>query len=487
MLSHYGQYSQPNPSQVKLPQTKWWILLAIGTGTLMSALDGSVVNITLPVISQSFKSSITAIEWVVTIYLLVLSALLLTFGRLGDMFGHKNVYLAGFLVFLGSSVFCALATSVTALVITRAIQAFGAAMLAANSPAILTKSFPTEERGRALGLQATMTYVGLTIGPSLGGWLTSRYGWQSVFLINVPIGALAIYLSWRFIQSDQATHQVERFDIPGALTFMIGLTLLLLGLNQGGALGWTSPTILALLAASLLLFARFISIEKRVTFPMLDLSLFRHRIFSAAVISAVLNYACVYSILFLLPFYLQQGRGLAPWQAGLILTAQPITMALIAPISGAGSDRMGTRLPSLLGMIILSIGCFLLSRLGESDSIGQIGLALAVAGLGTGMFISPNNSALMGSAPRNRQGVAAGILATSRNFGMVLGVGMTGAVFSTFLNPIHSVDQVNSAVNALDPLFHAIRLNFLIAMGIALVGAAIAAIRQPASSDYIPG
>jgi EmrB/QacA subfamily drug resistance transporter len=459
---------------------RWWVLLAIGVGTFMSALDGSVVNTILPVIRTALRSDVATVEWVVTIYLLVVSGLLLSFGRLGDLRGHKRIYVAGFAIFLAGSALCGAAPTIGALTVFRALQAIGAAMLFANSPAILTKNFPPSERGRALGLQATMTYLGLTAGPALGGSLAGWLGWRSVFYINVPVGLVALALSLRFIPSDSgARHgqQTERFDIPGALFFMLGLVALLLGLNQGHAWGWTSWPILGLLLGAALLLGIFVWIELRSPSPMLDLSLFRRRIFSASAASAVLNYICLYSITFLLPFYLILGRGLTPGQAGLILTAQPLVMAVVAPLSGALSDRIGSRLLSTLGMVILAIGLYLLARLGANSPYWQVAASLAVAGLGTGIFISPNTSALMGAAPPGRQGIASGILATARNVGMVLGVGLAGAVFTSVL----AGGATGMTTRAADPaIFAATRASFLVAATLALIGVGVSATRGAA-------
>jgi len=447
---------------------KWLVLVAIGTSTFMTALDTSVVNTVLPVINQSFHSQIATIQWVVTIYLLVVSGLLLSFGRLGDLRGHKPVFLSGFGIFIVSSALCGLAPSSGFLIAFRGLQAFGAAMLAANSPAILTKSFPASQRGQALGLQATMTYLGLTVAPSVGGWLTDLFSWRAVFYINVPVGLLAFLLSWRFIPLDEGSKNTERFDLIGALLFMGGLIALLLGLNQASEWGWTSAPILILFITSALLITIFIFVEKRQAYPMLDLSLFRNRVFSTSTTSALLNYMALFSILFLMPFYLLQGRGLSPSQAGLILTAQPIVMAIVAPLSGTLSDRIGTRLPAVLGMTILAASLFLLSRLTPTTPLVLVALVLGIAGLGTGTFISPNNSALMGSAPRHRQGIAAGILATARSAGMVLGVGLSGAIFTTIL----------AASMSETSLYAATRASFLAACGIASLGAITAFIRE---------
>jgi EmrB/QacA subfamily drug resistance transporter len=447
---------------------KWLVLVAIGTSTFMTALDTSVVNAVLPVINQSFGSQVTIIQWVVTIYLLVVSGLLLSFGRLGDLRGHKPIFLSGFGIFIISSALCGLATSAGTLIAFRGLQAFGAAMLAANSPAILTKSFPANQRGQALGLQATMTYLGLTVAPSVGGWLTDLLSWRAVFFINVPVGLVAFLLSWYFIPMDEGTKNAERFDLTGALLFMAGLVTLLLGLNQGAEWGWASAPILVLFITAVLFLTIFYFVEKRQAHPMLDLSLFSKRLFTTSTASALINYMALFSILFLMPFYLLQGRSLSPSQAGLILTAQPIVMAIIAPLSGTVSDRIGTRLPAVLGMSILAVALYLLSTLGPTTPLTRVALFLGLAGLGTGTFISPNNSALMGSAPRNRQGIAAGILATARSAGMVLGVGLAGAIFTTIL----------AASKDASSLFNATHASFLAACGIAILGTITAMFRE---------
>ena len=461
--------NQTKPSHFLNIETKWLVLLAIGIGTFMSALDGSVVNTILPVVTDYFKTDVATIEWVVTTYLLVVSGLLLSVGRLGDLRGNKVAYIWGFVIFVLGSGLCGSAPSPVFLIIARGLQAIGAAMLFANSPAILTKNFPASQRGQALGLQGAMTYLGLTTGPFLGGWLADTFGWHSVFYINIPIGMLAIWLSASIIPRDTPSGQTERFDLPGALTFMVGLVTLLFALNQGHALGWTSPLILGLFTASFLILGLFTRIEMRVPAPMLDLSLFKRRVFTMSTISPILNYICVYSVLFLTPFYLIQGRGLSASQAGLILTAQPILMAFTAPFSGRISDRIGSRIPTTLGMLVMAGGLFLVSRLTLESPFWMVVLGLAIGGLGTGLFVAPNNSALMGDAPRNRQGIAAGVLALARNVGMVLGIGLTGAIFTTYLsrgNPGNATTLV-----------HAFNAGLLFASGVALLAAVVSYLR----------
>jgi len=446
---------------------KSWILIAIGTGSFMSALDASVVNTILPVVRDAFKSNVATIEWVVTIYLLIMSGLLLTFGRLGDLRGHKSVYIWGFVIFVASSALCGAAWSPAALIFFRGLEGIGAAILAANASAIVSRNIPSEERGRAFGLVSMLTYLGLTVGPSLGGWLAHAFGWRVIFYINVPVGALALALGWIFIPEETSAETGKRFDIPGAVIFLAGLTAFLLGLNKGATWGWSSPAILVLLVGAVALLVVFIQVERRSPEPMLDLSLFRVPLFSMSTISAILNYICVYSITFLMPFYLIQGRGMNSAEAGLILTVQPILMAITAPISGTLSDRIGSRLPGMVGMAILGIGLFLLSRLGPGSPLWLVGLGLGIAGFGTGAFISPNTSTLMGSAPRSRQGVASGVLGTARNLGMVLGIGLAGAILTTRL-----------AENIPNALYNGIGQGFLVAAAVAALGIISSAIKN---------
>jgi EmrB/QacA subfamily drug resistance transporter len=445
-------------------------MLAVGTGSFMSALDSSAVNAVLPVVGRSFGASVAAIEWVVLTYLLAVSGLLLSLGRLGDLRGHKAVYLTGFLVFVASSLLCSLAFSVPALVAFRAAQGVGAAMLFANSSAIITKTFPGRQRGRALGLLAMMVYLGLTAGPSLGGWLTETLGWRAIFYVNVPTGLLAVALSVAFIPADAARTAHDRFDFGGAALFLAGFVTLLLALNQGHAWGWNSPAIVGLLALAGATLATFVWVERRVPAPMLDLTLFRARAFSAAVLSAVCNYVCVFSIAFLMPFYLIHGRGLSASRAGTLLVAQPLVMALVAPLSGALSDRIGSRGPAAVGMTTLGAGILLMSRLGPEEPLVDVVRALVVTGLGTGTFISPNSSALMGSAPGHRQGIAAGVLGTARSVGMVLGIGLAGAVFTTVL----ARAEAHASTTA---VFDGIRAGFLAASLVAALGVVAALAR----------
>jgi EmrB/QacA subfamily drug resistance transporter len=346
-------------------------------------------------------------------------------------------------------------------------------MLTASSPAILTSAFPDRRRGRVLGLQATAVYVGLALGPSVGGSLAQAFGWGAVFFVNVPIGLIAFLLSFRYVPRDRlGAARVEPFDVPGALLFGVGLTLLILALNQGHTWGWTSPALLGCTALAIALLAGFSAVELRARSPMLDLSLFRAHVFSAGVASALLNYMATFAAAFLLPFYLIQARGMSPAAAGLVLTAQPLLMAATAALAGVIADRIGPRVPATAGLALLGISFLSLARLGLDSPIAVVVFSLFVSGVGIGLFTSPNTSAILGAAPPTRRGVASGLLATARSFGMVLGLGIGGAIFTTLLAQSSAGPTPATIVEAADA-------GLLAAALLALVGAAISATRDP--------
>lgn len=444
---------------------RWRVLLSVGLATFMTALDGSVANTIVPLVRQAFHAELAAVQWIVTIYLLTMSGLLLSFGRLGDLRGHKRVFVWGYSVFVVASLLCALAPSLPALVTARALKAVGAAMLQANAPALLTAGFPAAQRGRALGLMGTMTYLGLTTGPPLGGALATMWGWRAVFLINLPLGLAAAALALACLPTDTPNEHAEPFDALGAGLFLVAASLLLLGLNQGHRLGWQSRPIVGLLLAALVTGATFVRSQTVRAHPMLDLRLFRNWTFTAATASALGNYVGVYCAVFVIPLYLIEGRGLDAAHAGLLMTAQPLVMAASAPWSGTLSDRVGARLPSTLGLLVMALGLLGLGQLGAATGHLHVAACLALVGLGTGIFTPPNNSALLGAAPRDRQGIASGVMATARNFGMVLGVAMAGAVVTTIM-----ARPGGTLVAGVDAAFR-------VAAGAVLLGAGVSGLR----------
>lgn len=461
----------PNPTPAPTPAVnRWWILTAIALGTFLSARDGSVVNTVQPVLVRELHSDVSTIQWVLTIYLLVVSGLQLTFGRVGDMRGHKRVFVTGLITFMAASALCGIAGSPWVLIFARAIQAIGAAMLFACGPAILSQNFPPEMRGQALGVQLTMTYVGLTMGPLTGGWMSDRFGWQSVFLVNVPLSIPVLLLALRYIPADRPG-VAKKFDVLGATLFIVGLVAFLTGLNRGSTWGWTNPVILLLIGVGVAALAAFMVVENRVPEPMLDMGLMRNRLFSLAGLSALLCYVGLYATLFLVPFYYMQGRQMSATHAGLVLASQPLAMALITFVSGAISDKIGTKWPTTLGMVLMAVGLFLLAGVNRTSSDFQVIVGLVIAGLGTGMFVSPNNSAMLGSAPKERRGIASGIMATARSVGMVLGFAMAGAIYTSVV-----ATQGKTPEGAIA----GVQAGFIGAAIVAILGALAAWVREPA-------
>ncbi|HLH21730.1 MAG TPA: DHA2 family efflux MFS transporter permease subunit [Chloroflexota bacterium] len=445
------------------------LLFALSVGALLGGLDSSIVNTVLPVVTQAFGSDVAGAEWIITVYLLVLSGLLLSLGRLGDLRGHRPLYLTGLVIFAAGSALSGLAPSIGFLVGARAFQALGAAMLSANSPAILTAAIRANRRGRAFGLYSMAVYLGLVVGPGLGGFLTDLWGWRAIFYVTVPIALLAFGLSARVLPDTAPASPHERFDWWGAVVFTIGLVALLLGLNQGHAWGWASPAILGCFAVAFGAMAVFVAIERRVPSPMLDLDLFRVRCFAAAIGSAILNYLGAYTVVFLLPFYLLQARDLTPSQTGLVLSAMPVVMVVAAPICGALSDRFGSRLFAAGGMGLLSTGLFLLSRLGLDTPFAAVVGILMLCGLGLGAFSSPNTNAALSSVPAPHRGIASGVLGTARNLGMMLGIGLAGAVLATGLG--------GTTTGSPAAVVAAVSTGFLLASGLAAAGVVTAAAR----------
>jgi EmrB/QacA subfamily drug resistance transporter len=453
------------------------VLAVVGIGSFMSALDGSVVNIALPLIQRDFGATIPSIAWISTGYLLSISSLLLVFGRLGDMWGFRRLYAAGFVTFGIASFFCATAPSLGWLVAARTVQGVGASMLMAVAPAILTTSFPGRLRGRALGIQASVTYAGLTLGPSFGGWLAGQFGWPWVFLVNLPISATGIVFGLAVLPRT-APRPFQRFDVAGAMLFAAGLTATLIGLSRGEAWGWTGLRTIAFLAAGAGLLALFVRHQGRTEQPMMPLSLFRVPAFAGGVAAAYIQYVVVFMLAFLLPFYLVLGRGFSPEITGIIMTAQPAVMMIVAAMSGWISDRVGPRIPATLGMAMLALGTWRIAEAGPLSSAAMVVTALAIVGLGSGLFTAPNNSTIMGAARRDRQGIAAGLMAAARNVGMVSGIAIGSSLFA-----FHRQGLLAEGSSAEAALLGGFGATILIASAIALAGMILSLIRPVAAED----
>jgi EmrB/QacA subfamily drug resistance transporter len=471
-------------------ERKWLILTSVSLGSLMSTLDGSIVNIALPAIQTDFRIDLTTVEWVVVAYLLVVGSLLLPFGRLGEVLTFKRVYLVGFAIFTLASVCCGAAPNAAGLVAFRVVQGIGAAMLMAMGPAIVARTFHDRERGRALGLNGLSVAIGLSLGPALGGILTQVATWRAIFLINAPIGLLAILWAARVLPAETRGKD-ESFDVKGAALSGVALFALLLALSDGQEWGWTSPAIVGLFVTFVVLGGAFLLTERSSIQPMVDLALFRIRPFSAGLASAVVAFAGLFTATFLLPFLLEQGRGFSPIEAGLLLTPVPITMALVAPLSGAASDRFGPRILASAGMAIMVLGFLSLTQLSVDFTLPDLVWRLVLLGVGQGMFMSPNSSAVLGSVPRPRVGTASGTLAQMRVNGQAVGIALSGAIVATRL-PVHLAELGGGAPTAAvrsAALAGAIHDAFVVAALVCCVGIVTSLIRgssRPGHADVAP-
>jgi len=410
---------------------KWMVLAAVMLGGIMGPIDASIVNVVLPSITDFFHADIAIAQWVPAAYLLTISSLLLPYGRLGDMLGFKRVYLVGLVTFTATSVLCGLSQSIGMLISFRALQGVGAGMTMAVSFAIITSVFPPEERGKALGINAIAVAAGLAIGPTLGGVIAQHLGWRFVFFINVPIGIAALVWVLRVVPRGLTTSGL-RLDLPGATTAFVSLLCLVLYANRGQSWGWSSSPALILLSMAIISGLLFVHIERRASQPMLNLGLLANRTFSLASLSSLINFMAQYAVVFITPFYLMSVLHFSVDKVGWVMTASPLAILCVAPASGAISDRIGTRLLAVCGTATASVALFLMSSLDASASPFDVMWRLALCGFGTALFQSPNNSAVMGSAPRTYLGVASGILATMRSVGMVLGIAVAGAVVYGF-------------------------------------------------------
>jgi EmrB/QacA subfamily drug resistance transporter len=411
---------------------KWSVFCVVAIGVLMATLDSSIVNISLPTIARSFGRPVNGpLQWVIIAYLLVIVALLLTGGRLGDMFGRKRIWQVGLAVFTVGSALCGLAPSIALLISARALQGVGAALLMALSPALLTSAFPSEERGRALGMNALSVAVGVSAGPPLGGLITERLSWRWIFFINLPLGLLGILLA-ALILPRFTRRGSTRFDLGGAALLALSLASLTSALSFAHDLGYTSPVIIGALLVSAVALRWLWAHEAKNPAPIIQLALFRNPLFRSALACLVASFLALFGVAFLTPFYLEQLRRLSTEQSGLIMIAYPLMIALLAPFAGALSDRIGSRTLAPLGLGLAALALVLLGSVGERTPLPWVAACLALGGVSQALFQPANNSTLLGAAPPDQQGVAGGLLATGRVLGQSLSIALAGAVFAGF-------------------------------------------------------
>lgn len=408
---------------------KWSIMAAVAMGTFLATIDASIVNVALPTLVRAFASELAIVQWVMLAYLLTIATLMLAVGRLADMFGKKRLYSSGMVIFTLGSLACGLSTSIYMLIACRVFQAVGAAMVAALGPAIITEAFPSTERGRALGISGATVSVGIVLGPALGGILLHYLSWHWIFFVNLPVGIAGVLLVTRFVPR-RIPPGGQRFDFAGAVTMFFSLLSLLLALTLAQRLGFAAPPIWILLAGFSAFLGAFIRIERHSTQPIVDFGMFGSALFSINLITGFMTFVAIAGTLVLMPFYLQGILGLDSLQVGMLLAVHPIAMGLVAPLSGTLSDRVGVRPIAVVGLLILVGGYIAMGTLDAHTTPLGYALCLLPVGLGMGIFQSPNNSAIMGAAPRAHLGVASSILALTRTLGQTVGVSVLSAVWA---------------------------------------------------------
>lgn len=404
------------------------LLLAMASSFLTPFLASSI-NVALPAIADELSMSAVVLSWVPTSYLLAAAVFLVPFGRIADIHGRKRVFLWGMWLFTIGTVFCAFAPSSWVLISSRVVQGIGSAMIFGTSIAILTSVYPLHERGKVLGLSVSVTYLGLSVGPFLGGILTGSLGWRSVFILLLPVSAAILIIGSLRLKGEWADSKGERFDISGSALYAFSLTGVIFGFSL---LPETSGAIVSLAGvAGMVLFVIW---ESRQSHPVLDMRLYRHnRPFAFSNMAALINYCATFAVTFLVSLYLQFVKEFTPEEAGIILVAQPIVMAVFSPLAGRLSDAIEPRVISSIGMAISSIGLALLSLMVQGTQIWEIVASLAVLGFGFALFSSPNMNAIMSSVERRYYGVASASVGTMRLIGQVLSLGIATLFIALYL------------------------------------------------------
>ena len=467
------------------PKTQnWLIFFMVAIGIFMATLDGSIVNIALPSIMADLRVPLATIQWVTMIYLLTVTSLLLSFGRLSDIQGRRMVYSLGLCLFSFGSFFCGIAPSAHWLIGARFFQGLGAAMTMACTPALIVDTFPETERGRAIGMMGAVVASGLTAGPVLGGLLIYYFFWRSIFYINVPIGLLTAAGVFFLLKGSKAdiTRQ-ETFDWPGAVLLAILLGSLLMGITHAYDWGYFSLPTLSLIAISILAATCLIYVETRVKHPILSRSLFAIRLFSMPIIAAVILFVCLFALVFLMPFYLIHPGGYPVNVVGGIMACIFISLFVVSPFSGALYDRIGSRLLCTLAMAIISCSLFSLSTIPANASFFSIIWRLSLAGIGTALFLPPNSAAAFSAVSPESRGVASATVAAARNLGMVLGVAIAGAIFNSVFFTLSNGLSLKEYHPSLEEIFmESFHIVMLAGGFIAILGMIIAFLRGPEQS-----
>lgn len=447
-------------------------MVAVSLTLFMGTVDSTIVNVALPTLVREFGTDFPTIQWVVLAFLVGLSTLQLSVGRLADMLGKKLIFTAGLIIFVAGSLLCGLSPTVYWLIGCRLLQSVGAAMTVALGVAIVTETWPPKERGKAIGISAGVISLGIVFGPTVGGLIIDILNWRWIFFVNLPLGLMALALVWRFLPPLKPKEEHETFDYLGAGVTGLGLLALSLALTAGQGLGFSDPRILALFAVAAGAVIAFFVVERRVRHPMVDLELFRNQQFSLNLLTGFITFVAIAAVVFLLPFYLELVLGLPVSQVGILIAIVPMVLGILGPLSGSISDRLGTRPVSLIGLTFLVLGYLTSGTLNAQTTPVGFVLRMLPIGLGMGIFQSPNNSAIMGAAPRRRLGIASGMLSMTRTLGQTTGIALLGALFATRLahyagEPVDiTAASPDVLVQALQDQFHLVAI--LVGLGLML-------------------
>lgn len=423
--------TQPSVKDKKINKTA--ILLIATIASFLSPFMAISINIALPTIANELAVNAILLSWISTAYLLTSAMLAVPFGRIADIYGMKRIFTYGIIILTIASFLAAISPSVELLIITRAIQGIGSAMIFVTGLAIITSVYPQEERGKAIGINITALYIGFVMSPVLGGFLTQYLGWRSIFYLIVPLGLLVIALVfWKMKGKEWAACKGEKLDYRGSLLYIIMLALTLIGFSN-----ITSTIGILMVILGIIGFISFVILELRVEQPVLDMKLFfKNRMFAFSNIAALINYMSIFAVVFLLSLYLQFIKGFDPRVVGLILVVQTVFMVIMSPIAGRLSDKIEPRKLASLGMGIITIGLLIFALITEETSLYLIILGLAILGTGIGLFSAPNTNAIMGSVERKYFGVASATVSTMRLIGQTLGMGMILIIFSIYIGAV---------------------------------------------------
>jgi EmrB/QacA subfamily drug resistance transporter len=409
--------------------SKWAIFGLVSVGTFMTTLDASIVNIALPSIAHAFGTPVSGtIEWVVIGYLVVIAATLLSFSRLADIAGRERVWVGGLALFTIGSALSGLAPTLFLLIAARGLQGLGAALIFAPALALIVDAFPRGQRGQALGLNALIVSLGVTAGPTAGGLITDSLGWRWIFFVNVPLGLIGLLLSPRVFRFAKGARS-RAFDLPGAVAFGLGLAGLSLGLSFGSEWGWTSPALILTLGVAAVSLVGAVLLERHRVDPLIDLRQLVSRGLGLPLATFLLSILALFAVGFLMPFYFEELRGLTPLASGLLLTPYSLGLAFASPISGRLADRGQARWLGSIGLGLVALGFVLLAQIRGSTPLSEIAVLLAVSGIGQGLFLSPNTTAIMSAVRADQSSIASGLIATTRSVAQAMSVAIAGAVF----------------------------------------------------------